>query len=146
MSRARPRSTADVRAFAIEAARLCADRKCEDVIVIDVRERSQVCDYIVVATGTSERQMRTVAHEVGELGEGLDQRAWRSSADDGGTWIVIDCVHVVVHLFEPEQRGYYDLEALWDGAPRIPWRRTPGSAPAPAAAEPKPTARRPRRA
>lgn len=88
-----------------------------------MRERSQVCDYIVVASGTSERQMRTVAQEIAELGVEMDHRAWRSSVDEGGTWIVIDCVSVVVHLFEPEQRLFYDIEGLWTGAPRVTWRR-----------------------
>lgn len=125
MSRSRSQApAAEVKAFAIEAARLCADRKCDDVVLFDVRGESQVCDYVVLATGTSERQMRSVAHEIGQLGKEMSQRAWRSNADGGGTWIVVDCVDVVVHLFEPEQRGYYDLEALWVEATRVPWRRT----------------------
>lgn len=128
MTRPRAKSVADVRAFAFEAARLCADRKCDDVLVFDVRGRSQVCDFVVVASGTSERQMRTVAREIEELGEELGHKAWRSSVDEGGTWIVIDCVNVVVHLFEPEQRLYYDLEGLWAGAPRPNWRRPAGGA------------------
>lgn len=118
-----------MRAFAIEAARLCGDRKCDDVVLIDVRERSQVCDYIVVASGTSERQMRTVAQEIADLGAEMDHRAWRASVDEGGTWIVIDCVSVVVHLFEPEQRLFYDIEGLWTGAPRVTWRRSASTAP-----------------
>lgn len=113
-----------MKAFAIEAARLCADLKCEDVIVFDVRGQSQVCDYVVLATGTSDRQMRSIAHEIGQLGKRMENRAWRSNADGGGTWIVVDCVDVVVHLFEPEQRAYYDIEALWADAPRVAWRRT----------------------
>ena len=113
-----------MKAFAIEAARLCADLKCEDVVLFDVRGQSQVCDYVIVATGTSERQMRSVAHEIGQLGKEMSHRAWRSNADSGGTWIVVDCVDVVAHLFEGEQRGYYDLETLWTDAPRVSWRRT----------------------
>lgn len=125
MTRSRSKTpSAQIKNFAIEAARLCADRKCEDVLLFDVRAESPVCDYVIVATGTSERQMRSVAHELGELGKTLEHKAWRSSADEGGTWIVIDCVDVVVHLFEPEQRAYYDLEALWADSPRVPWRRT----------------------
>lgn len=130
MSRSRSKApAAEVKAFAIEAARLCADRRCDDVIVFDVRGQSQVCDYIVLATGTSDRQMRSVAQEMKELGRELDHPVFRSSADEGGTWIVVDCVDVVVHLFEPDQRLYYDIESLWATAPRIPWRRPEGSKP-----------------
>lgn len=130
MSRSRSKApAAEVKAFAIEAARLCADRRCEDVIVFDVRGQSQVCDYIVLATGSSDRQMRSVAQEMKGLGVELDNPVFRSSADDGGTWIVVDCVDVVVHLFEPDQRLYYDIESLWGTAPRIPWRRPEGSKP-----------------
>lgn len=122
-SRSSPAAEAAAKAFAIEAARLAADLKCEDVVVFDVRELSQVCDYIIVGSGTSERQMRAVAHQVEELGEEMDHPAYRSSADTSATWIVTDFVDVVVHLFEPDQRLYYDLETLWSDAPRVNWRR-----------------------
>ncbi|HMN97295.1 MAG TPA: ribosome silencing factor [Phycisphaerales bacterium] len=112
-----------MKAFAVEAARLCADRRCDDVVVFDVRGQSQVCDYIIVASGTSDRQMRSVAQELKELGREHDHPVFRTSADDGGTWIVADCVDVVVHLFEPDQRLYYDIESLWMTAPRVPWKR-----------------------
>jgi len=109
--------------FAVEAARLCADLKCDDVIVIDLRNISQVCHFVVIASGTSARQMRSVGREIEQLGEELGNGPYRRSADDMGTWVVIDCVDVVTHLFEPDQRAYYDLESLWADAPRLSWRR-----------------------
>lgn len=124
MNASRPKtSVSAAKTFAIEAARLCADRKCDDVMVIDVRGKSQVCHFVVLASGTSARQMRSVSREIEELGDEHDHRAYRRSADEAGTWVVLDCVDVVVHLFEPEQRAYYDLESLWSDAPRVPWRR-----------------------
>jgi ribosome-associated protein len=135
---------ARVRAFAIEAARLLADSKCTDVLVLDVRGQSQVCDYVVVGTGTSQRQMRSVAQELEEVGKPLGFTAWRSSRDDGTTWVVVDFVEVVVHLFEPDQRLYYDLELLWADAARVAWRRE-GEAAAPDAAETPAASNRPQR-
>jgi ribosome-associated protein len=112
-----------VRDFAVEVGQLLADRKCDDIRVFDVAGLSQVCDYIVIASGTSDRQMKSVGAEVADLGDERDMSAFRRDADAAHTWVLIDCVHVVVHLFEPNQRLYYDLESLWSDAKPIDWRR-----------------------
>lgn len=112
-----------LRTFAIEAARLLEDRHCEDVRLMDVRGLSQVCDYVLIGTGTSDRQMKSVAQELEELGEENNSSVYRSSRDAEGTWIVIDFVDIVAHLFEPNQRAYYDLESLWSDAEMIDWRK-----------------------
>lgn len=114
--------------FAIEAARLMEDRHCTDVRLMDVRGLSQVCDYVLVGTGTSDRQMKAVAHELEDLGEEHKSKVFRSSRDDGGTWIVVDFVDMVAHLFEPNQRAYYDIESLWSDADIIRWQRSNGTA------------------
>jgi ribosome-associated protein len=116
-------------AFAIEAARLLADDKCDDIVVLDVRELSQVTDFIVIGTGTSERQMRAVLHHVEDLGVELGFSAYRSSADERATWLLADFVDVVVHVFEPNTRAHYDLEMLWGDAPRPAWARPEGIPP-----------------
>ena len=120
---------ATVRTFAIEAARLVSDLKCDQVVLMDVRGRSQVCEYIVVANGTSDRQMRSVADELKDLGAESGMARWRSDRDSGGTWVVADFVDVVVHLFEPGQRAWYDLDGLWADAPRVTWKRPAGEKP-----------------
>lgn len=111
------------RAFAIEAARLVHDDKCEQVVVLDVRNLSQVTDYIVIGSGTSDRQMKSVLDHVEELGEESGLPAFRSNTDAGATWLLIDFIDVVVHLFEPNTRAHYDLEMLWGDAPRLAWER-----------------------
>ncbi|MFO0826636.1 MAG: ribosome silencing factor [Phycisphaerales bacterium] len=118
-----------VRGFAIELARLLADSKCTEVVLLDVRGHSQVCDYVVIGSGTSQRQMRAVAQQAEDLGDEMGIKAYRSSRDEGTTWIVVDFVETVVHLFEPDQRLYYDLELLWSGASRVEWKRPEGEAP-----------------
>ena len=112
-----------LRAFAIKAAQLMEDRHCEDIRLMDVRGLSQVCDYVLIGSGTSDRQMKSVAHELEELGEENDNAAFRSNRDEGGTWVVIDFIDLVTHLFEPNQRAYYDLEALWSDAEIVEWKR-----------------------
>ncbi len=104
---------AAVRAFATDLARACVLDKCTDVVLRDVSAVSQVCDFILIASGTSDRQMKSVAQALEDLGKERGQPPFRSDRDTGTTWIVVDFVDVVVHLFEPAQREYYDLESLW---------------------------------
>lgn len=120
---------AQIRAFAIDAARLLADNKCEDVMLLDVSGLSQLSDYIIIASGTSDRQMRSSGDDLGEVGAKHGWTAFRSHADDRTTWIVVDFVDVVAHIFEPNTRAHYDLEMLWADAPRVEWERSakPGS-------------------
>ena len=114
--------------FAIEAGKLLMDRHCEDVILLNVTGLSQVCDYVLIATGTSDRQMKSVANEVGDFGNDLSFPAFRTSIDTGATWIVVDFVSVVLHLFEPQRRAYYDLEDLWADAKTVEIRSTTSDA------------------
>ena len=135
MSRTRSNSDPEqVRAFTIECARTCSDMKCSDVRVLDVRGLSQVSDYIVVASGTSGRQMKSVAQALEDIGKEGGDPPFRTNRDSGGTWVVVDFVDTVVHLFEPEQRFYYDIEALWKTGARIDWAR-PGDPPVETSAE-----------
>lgn len=113
----------DARAFAIDAARTLADNKCEHVVVLDVGRLSQVTDYIVIASGTSNRQMAASLHHVQELGEAQGHTCFRTSADDNSLWLLADFVDVVVHVFEPNTRAHYDLEMLWGDAPHVAWER-----------------------
>ena len=106
-------STSASAAFAAEAGRLLKDRHCEDVVLLEVAGLSQCCDYVLIATGTSDRQMKSVADEVSMLGKQNEFPAFRTSIDTSATWIVCDFITVVVHLFEPQRRAYYDLEDLW---------------------------------
>ena len=109
--------------FAIEAARLLADRRCEDVLLLDVTGLSQVCDFILIGSGTSDRQMKSVAKELEDFGTDHDNPVFRSNRDTGLTWVVVDFVDLVAHLFEPDQRAYYDLESLWSDAESVDWQR-----------------------
>ena len=93
------------------------------MIVLDVRGLRQDCDYIVIGSGTSDRQMRGVAKNVEDLGTKQGFSVYRKHADERATWILADFVHVVVHLFEPNTRATYDIEMMWADAPRIAWER-----------------------
>jgi ribosome-associated protein len=107
------------RQFALDAARLAANTHCHDVIILDVSGVSPVCDYFVIATGTSSRQMRSVADEISELGRTQNFPSISTSGPNSDSWMLIDCVDVIIHLFSGTARSYYDLENLWGDAKRL---------------------------
>jgi ribosome-associated protein len=110
------------RAFAVEAARLAANTRCNRVNVLDVRKISPVTDFFVIGTGTSARQMRTVAEDLAELAATHNYQLISRSGYEGDTWILLDFVDVIVHIFNESARDYYDLDNLWGDARPIDWR------------------------
>jgi ribosome-associated protein len=95
--------------FALKAAKLAADLHCTDIIILDLRGKSPATDYFVIATGTSNRQIRTV--------QGL-QRFGRAGYEQA-KWVLLDFVDVVIHVFDSQYRDYYDLELLWGDAKKL---------------------------
>ena len=116
--------TLAVKTLAVKTAQLACDRNAEDIVVLDLRGMSPVTDYFVIGTGTSDRQIRSLADEIEDLGRKLGQKVWKAAGREAGNWIVMDFVDVVVHLFNRPMRRYYDLELIWGEAPRVPWQRT----------------------
>jgi ribosome-associated protein len=111
-----------VRRFALAAAAMAFDTRCDNVRLLDLRGRSDVTSYLLLATGSSARQMRTAVDEMRDLGKTMEHKAWQTNGYDGAKWIVIDFVHVVAHVFEADARDFYDLETLWGDCPEIDWR------------------------
>jgi ribosome-associated protein len=105
--------------FVIEAAQLLQDRHCEDVLVFDVRGMSQLTDYIIIATGTSDRQIKSLGSELKALAKQRDIARMGDHDAEDSSWLVVDLVDVVVHLFEAATREHYDLEMMWDDAPKV---------------------------
>lgn len=110
--------------FAIETARILNDLKSENVVALDLRGVSAVTDFTIIATGTSERQLRGVADAIIEYGRKVGQKPYGYSGYENAAWVVVDFVDVVVHLFARPYRDYYDLELLWGDAPKLDWSRS----------------------
>jgi ribosome-associated protein len=108
--------------FAIQSARLAANTRCTNVVVLDVSGLSPVTDFLVLATGTSPRQMKTVCDDLEEMAEGRNERPLSRVGDDSSSWTCIDFVDVVVHVFSAEARGYYNLDGLWGDAGQVQWQ------------------------
>lgn len=113
---------------AIEAARVAAaaleERSGEDIAILDLSDLLVVTDIFVLATGTSRRNVLTLADETVAALREIDRRPIRKEGTDHGKWVLLDYGDVVIHLFDRETREYYDLERLWAGAPRIEFEPT----------------------
>lgn len=97
---------------------MAADRRAEDIILLDLRNLSGVADYFVIATGGADSQLRAIADRIEDGLAEEGQRLWHREGYENGQWIVLDFVDVVCHLFLKEKRDFYQLERLWGDAPR----------------------------
>ncbi len=111
--------TPDPAAYAKEIGLLLKDRHCENIVALDVRGISPLTQVVIVASGTSDRQIKALAAEVGEEAAKAGFPSFGGDQDGASTWVVLDLVDIMVHLFEPATRAHYDLEMLWGDAPRI---------------------------
>ena len=105
--------------FALAAAKIAAERHCSDIVVLDLTGMSPATDYFVIATGTSNRQMRTVADEINQAAKKHNLQRFGRAGYEQARWILLDYIDVVIHIFDGEYRGYYDLELLWGDAKRL---------------------------
>jgi ribosome-associated protein len=106
-----------------EKTHLCAlaadSKKAEDIVVLDVQPLSSVADHFLICSGSSDRQVRAIAEAIAEE---LTQHGEKPLAMEGyqkGTWVLIDCADLIVHVFDDDTRRFYDLERLWHRAPYV---------------------------
>lgn len=105
---------------AMLAARTAAENRGCDIVILDVRPLTAMFDYFVLATGTSRRQLHAVSEEIDRvLQEELGDERMGIEGYAESRWIVLDYGTIVVHLFDDEARGFYDLENLWAEAKRV---------------------------
>lgn len=89
------------------------DMKAHDVVEIDVRGRSSVCDFVVIASGTSSRHVKAVAEGVVRFARKLDVQPLGVEGEREAEWVLVDLADVVVHVMLPRVREFYALERLW---------------------------------
>ncbi len=107
--------------LALAAARVAGDNRGRNIVILDLREVTPVFDYFVIATGSSRRQLHAICEEIdAELQVGMRDKRMGREGFEASRWILLDYGNVVVHLFDEETRGYYDLENLWGAAKRVP--------------------------
>ncbi len=112
----------DSKDLALLCARVCDDKKGEEIRVLDVSRALPILDYFVIATGKNRRHLRALADEVRKAARERGARPRSEEGGDGaGRWLLLDLGDVIVHFFDPETRRFYDIEALWADAPRVDW-------------------------
>ena len=89
------------------------DDKAEDVVQIDLRGRSDVADYMVICSGRSSRQVASISEKLADRLKHEMQMIVRIEGKETGDWVLIDAGDVIVHVFRPEVREFYQLEKMW---------------------------------
>jgi ribosome-associated protein len=108
-----------VTTLARRAAAICADNKANDVVLLDLHDVTDMTDYFIVASGTSDTHVRSVAQHVVETLAKDGVRAHSVEGLSQGRWVLLDYVDFVVHVFHPTLRSFYQLERLWGDAPAL---------------------------
>ncbi len=120
--------------LAVEIARIADEKQAENTVVLDVGQAIQVTDYFVIASGKNRRHIGVIAEHVAKQlkGEGVYRMGGTPMQDEN--WVLLDFGPVVLHVFGPKARLFYDLENLWGDAKRVKWqpRKKPEAAAEPA--------------
>jgi len=102
--------------LALLAKDACEDKKGEDILVLDVKKLSTVVDYFVICSGSSSRHVKAIAENVVDF---LDEKKVDCNHKEGlleSNWVLLDYGDVMIHVFHPETRQFYNLERLWGEA------------------------------
>lgn len=108
----------ETKKFAEFCAQKCLEKKGENVVLLNLEDRSSVADYFVVASGFSDRQVAAIADHVADEAKKLGMKLYNKEGMQDGRWALIDFGTVIVHVFQDHLRDFYNLEGLWQDAPR----------------------------
>jgi ribosome-associated protein len=100
-------------------AQKCLEKKAENVVILDLGDRSSVADYFVVCSGFSDRQVVAIGEHVADTLRKEGIKTYSQEGMKDGRWALIDFGTVIVHVFQDHLRDFYSLESLWQDAPRI---------------------------
>ena len=89
------------------------DLKAEDITVLDVKDKTSITDWIMVATGSSSRHVKSIANNVIIEAKKAGQPPLGIEGENDGEWVLVDLGDVIVHVMQQQVREYYDLESLW---------------------------------
>ncbi len=107
-----------VKVLAREALIAVQEKKAADVVIMDMHQASGLADYFILCSGSTDIQVKAIAESVEtRLKRELTETPWHIEGAEHRQWILIDYVDLVIHIFTPERREFYDLERLWSDAP-----------------------------
>ena len=109
--------------LALAAAQAAADKKANDIVILDVADQLVITDAFLVASAPNERQVQAIVDAIEERLLGLPEKAKpvRREGERSGRWVLLDYVDIVVHVQHSEEREFYALDRLWKDCPTIPF-------------------------
>jgi ribosome-associated protein len=116
-------ATERARELALTAAQAAADKKAEDIVILDVADQLVLTDAFVLASAPNERQVLAIVDAIEERLAQLPEKAKpaRREGERSGRWVLLDYVDIVVHVQHTEEREFYALDRLWKDCPQIPF-------------------------
>ena len=116
-------ATEHARELALVAAQAAADKKAQDIVILDVSDHLVITDLFLLASGDNERQVQAIVDGIEErlLELPEKEKPVRREGDRGGRWVLLDYVDVVVHVQHSEERDFYALDRLWKDCPTVPF-------------------------
>lgn len=102
--------------LAKKVAKTAYDKKAEDIVIINLKPLTTVCDYFVICTGQSDAHIKAISDEIVKQTGSFGESPWHKEGYDALKWVLLDYVDIVVHVFLKDIREYYNLERLWGDA------------------------------
>lgn len=90
------------------------ENKAENIVTIDIHNKSSLCDYMIIATGTSNRHLKALAENLVKSLKDLNHPQLSVEGENNSPWVLIDAGDVIVHLFQQEMRELFNLEEMWN--------------------------------
>ena len=87
--------------------------KAKDIVSIDLREKSYIADYMIVASGTSSRHLQSLSENLVSELKKIGMNNCRIEGRESSDWKLVDAIDIIIHIFHPEKRKFYDLEKMW---------------------------------
>ncbi len=112
-------SLTEITTAATRAANLCLDMKANDVVMLNLHGVTDMTDYFIIASGTSDTHVRSIGEHIVEVLRKEGFKVHHSEGLQGGRWVLLDFVDFVVHVFHPALRSFYQIERLWSDAEQV---------------------------
>jgi ribosome-associated protein len=115
------KNQADADQIVAEIIKGLEEVKAQEIQILDLRSiENTVCDYFVICSGTSNTQVNAIVNSVQKIvSKSLKEKPWHIEGSDNAEWVLMDYVHVVVHVFQKHIREFYDIEGLWGDAKSV---------------------------
>jgi ribosome-associated protein len=120
-------TTSDSLALAQRAAQIALDTKAQDVLLLDLRGVTDMTDFFLIASGTSDTHARAIGEHIIEAMKKEGSPVHHVEGLEKGRWVLLDFVDFVVHVFHPTLRNFYQLERLWADAVEVPLEGAPAA-------------------